>query len=319
MPRERAGLDAADLRHCAALLRAGSKSFARAARLLPARVRQPATAFYAFCRVADDAIDESDAPARALVGLHRRVDSIYGGQPEDDPVDRALAWVIERAAIPRPLVDALLEGFAWDLEGCRYERREDTLAYAARVASAVGVIMTLIMGVRERETLARACELGAAMQLTNIARDLGEDARRGRLYLPAQWLRDEGVDPAAFLRAPTPEPGVRRATARLLDEAAGLYARAQSGIGALPRDCRSAIQAALLIYRDIGRVIARRGYDSVTTRARTTALRKSWLIVRARVAATRRDAEGWRAPPLPELAFLVDAVRGPPLALECAR
>lgn len=311
----RPSLGPVDLRHCAALLRAGSKSFASAARLLPARVRPQATAFYAFCRVADDAIDDSDEPARALARLHQRVDAVYRGSPCDDPVDRALAWVVQTSAIPRPLIDALLEGFAWDVERCRYERLEDTLAYSARVASVVGVIMTLIIGVRERETLARACDLGAAMQLTNIARDVGEDARRGRLYLPAQWLREEGVDPDAFLRAPTPEPGVRRATARLLAEAHTLYGRAQAGIYALPRDCRPAIRAASLIYGDIGRVIARRGHDSVTSRAHTSAARKLWLLARAWLAAVRVDREAWRAPPLPEVAFLVDAVRAPALAV----
>ena len=309
------GLAEADHRHCVALLRRGSKSFATAAWLLPARVRPQVTAFYAFCRVSDDAIDESDDPARALAQLHRRVDAIYRGQPHDDPVDRALAWVVSSAEIPRPLVDALLEGFAWDLEDCRYERLDHTLAYAARVASVVGVIMTLIMGARERETLARACDLGAAMQLTNIARDVGEDARLGRLYLPAQWLREEGVEPEAFMRSPSPKAGVRRATARLLAEAARLYERAQAGIPALPRDCRPAIRAASLIYGDIGRAIALREHDSVTGRAHTSAGRKLWLLARAWLGSVRADAAAWAEPPLPEVAFLVDAVRGPALAL----
>lgn len=325
MPHEtalvlRAPLDlaAADQQHCADLLRRGSKSFSMAAKLLPARTRPQVTAFYAFCRVADDAIDQSEDPERALAQLHRRIDAIYRGEPNDDPVDRALAWVVESAEIPRPLLDALLEGFAWDLEECRYERLEQTLAYAARVASVVGVIMTLIMGVRERETLARACDLGAAMQLTNIARDVGEDARLGRLYLPAQWLREEGVDPEAFMRSPTPEPGVRRATARLLAEAARLYERARAGIPALPRDCRPAIRAASLIYGDIGRVIALREHDSVTGRAYTSMGSKLWLLARAWLGSVRADGAAWAEPPLPEVAFLVDAVRGSALALGSA-
>lgn len=311
----KAGLRLEDLAHCGELLRVGSKSFASAARLLPARVRPQVTAFYAFCRVADDAIDDSEDPASALALLHRRIDAIYDGRPYDDPVDRAFAWVVWTAAIPRPLVDTLLEGFAWDLEECRYERIEETLAYSARVASVVGVVMTLIMGVRERQTLARACDLGAAMQLTNIARDVGEDARRGRLYLPAQWLREEGIDPEAFMRDPAPLPGVRRATARLLAHAEGLYARAQAGIPALPRDCRPAIRAAALIYADIGRAIAKRGHDSVTGRAHTSSVRKLWLLGRAWLGAVRADAAAWREPPLPEVAFLVDAVRRSTLAL----
>lgn len=308
-----AGLCEADREHCARLLSAGSKSFFAASWLLPARIRPLATAFYAFCRVADDAIDDSDDPKQALVDLHRRVDAIYRGRPHDDPVDRALTWVVYEADIPRGLVDALLEGFAWDLEPVRYERLEQTLAYSARVASVVGVVMTLLMGVRDPSTLARACDLGAAMQLTNIARDVGEDARMGRLYLPGQWLRDEGVDPEAFVADPRPEPGVRRAVQRLLAEAELIYMRAHAGIAALPRDCRSAIHAAALIYADIGRVIEQRGYDSVTGRASTSLWRKLWLLSRAWLSRAPIDALALRAPPLPEVAFLVDAVRPPAL------
>lgn len=322
MPAERAlarrpdaALALADQEHCRELLRAGSRSFFAASWLLPARLRPSVTAFYAFCRVADDAIDLSADPEAALVDLRRRVDAIFAGAPYEDPVDRAFARVVERSAIPRPLVDALLEGFAWDLQECRYERLEQTLAYSARVASVVGVIMTLIMGVREPETLARACDLGAAMQLTNIARDVGEDARMGRLYLPGQWLREEGVDPEGFVRRPSPSPGVRRAVERLLAEAARLYARADAGIPVLPRDCRPAIRAASLIYGDIGRVIARRGHDSVTGRAHTSTARKLWLLGRAWLTQARRDARAWSEPPLPEVAFLVDAVRSHPGAV----
>lgn len=301
-------LSATDQEHCAGLLRLGSKSFSAAAWLLPSRLRPLVTAFYAFCRVADDAIDDGDDPLRALAQLHRRVDAVYRARPYDDPVDRALMWVVQEAEIPRRLIDTLLEGLAWDLEPVRYERLEQTLAYAARVASVVGVIMTLIMGAREPSTLARACDLGAAMQLTNIARDVGEDAQMGRLYLPAAWLREEGVDPEAFMLDPKPEPGVRRAIARLLAEADVLYARARIGICELPRDCRPAIHAASLIYADIGRVIARRGHDSITGRASTSTWRKLWLLGQAWMSRAPLDAAMLRSPPLPEVAFLIDAV-----------
>lgn len=306
--REPQALIVADQQHCRELLRVGSRSFTAASWLLPARLRPPVTAFYAFCRVADDAIDLSDDPVASLADLQRRVDAIYAGTPRPDPVDRAFCRVVHDAQIPRALVDALLEGFAWDLEDCRYETLEQTLAYAARVASVVGVVMTLIMGVREPETLARACDLGAAMQLTNIARDVGEDARLGRLYLPGQWLREEGVDPEQFLADPTASPGVCRAVARLLVEASRLYERSDAGIHKLPRDCRPAMRAASLIYGDIGRVIARRGHDSITGRAHTSTPRKLWLLARAWLGQARRDATAWSEPPLPEFAFLVDAV-----------
>ena len=96
--------------------------------------------------------------------------------------------------MPRILPDALLEGLAWDAMGRRYATLSDLRAYSARVASAVGAMMCVLMRVRDRDALARACDLGVAMQLTNIARDVGEDAREGRLYLPTDWLAGAGVD-----------------------------------------------------------------------------------------------------------------------------
>ena len=116
--------------------------------------------------------------------------------------DRALASVIARYAIPRAVPQALLEGFAWDREGRRYETLADLTAYAARVAGTVGAMMALLMDERRPEVLARACDLGVAMQFSNIARDVGEDARAGRLYLPQEWLREAGLDPEAWLAAP---------------------------------------------------------------------------------------------------------------------
>ena len=300
----RPAIDQADLARCRRLLAAGSKSFAAASRLLPRRTRDAAAVFYAFCRVADDAVDESEDPAAALAGLRVRLAAVYGGTADADPVDRALTAVVRAHDLPRAPFDALLEGFAWDAQGRRYETIGGVLSYAARVASAVGVVMTYIMGARDPHTLARACDLGAAMQLTNICRDVGEDARRGRLYLPESWLRAEGVDPDAWLADPLPDPGVARVVDRLLRLADELYARGLSGVEGLPRDCRRSIRAAGLIYADIGRVIRRNDLDSVTKRATTTALRKLWLLWRAHrwrdVAAPSVDA-----PPLAQTAFLV--------------
>ena len=152
--------------------------------------------------MADDAIDRTAAPRRRLRSLHERLDRIYRGMPVDHPADRAFAAVVERHLIPRALPEALLEGFAWDLNARRYDTIEDLHGYAARVAGCVGVMMTLVMGRRDPAILARACDLGIAMQFTNIARDVGEDARAGRLYLPQQWLREVNIGPNAFLARP---------------------------------------------------------------------------------------------------------------------
>jgi phytoene synthase len=210
--------------------------------------------------------------------------------------------------IPRGLPEALVDGFAWDAAGRSYETLSDVRAYAARVASAVGVMMTLIMGTRDRHTLARACDLGLGMQLTNIARDVGEDARMGRVYLPAAWLREAGIDPADVLRrdAPRFEPALGAVVLRLLDAADGHYRQAEIGVQGLPEDCRPAIRAAGAIYADIGRVIRRRGGNSVDRRAHTSALRKLWLLLCARLGPV--DPDPARPPPAQEIRFLLDAV-----------
>jgi phytoene synthase len=129
--------------------------------------------------------------------------------------------------------------------------------------------------------LARACDLGIAMQLTNIARDVGEDARLGRVYLPLAWLREVGLTQEDLLARRMPGPQVAKLVARLLDAADLLYRRADKGIARLPRGCRGAIFAARLIYSEIGRALARTGFDSITQRAHVPRLRKAWLLVRA--------------------------------------
>ena len=115
---------------------------------------------------------------------------------------RARARWCTATAIPRALLDALLEGFVWDAQGRRYETLEELHDYAARVAGTVGAMMALLMGARGPARWPAPATSGVAMQLTNIARDVGEDARDGRLYLPRAWLREAGIDADAWLRAP---------------------------------------------------------------------------------------------------------------------
>ncbi|MDJ0738561.1 MAG: phytoene/squalene synthase family protein [Gammaproteobacteria bacterium] len=295
-----------DLRDCRARLRAGSRSFHAAALLLPAGFCRPAAALYAFCRVADDAVDIDPDPVQALRALHARLDALYAGRPHDHAADRALAEVVERFAIPQALFAALFEGFAWDAAGRRYADRGQLLDYAARVAGTVGAMMALLMGVRDRDMLARACDLGAAMQLTNIARDVGEDARNGRLYLPESWLREAGVDPDAFVARPVFTPALGGVVQRLLDDAESLYRRADSGIARLPRRCRPAMYTARLLYAEIGREIERRHCDSVTQRAVVSPRRKlRTLLGLARLVGLSGAA--LTEPADPATAFLVAA------------
>jgi phytoene synthase len=303
--------DARTLAECRRLMRGGSRSFFAASLLLPARYRDSATALYAFCRVADDAIDLSSDPASALVLLRRRLDAIYAGTPGADPADRALAVVVRRCGLPRALLDGLLEGFAWDAEGRRYDTLAELEDYAARVAGTVGAMMALVMETQDATALARACELGVAMQLTNIARDVGEDARNGRLYLPRQWMLEAGLEPEGWLADPQPSPTLDGLVRRLLARADALYARAECGVAALPHRCRPAIQAARLVYAAIGREVLERPGRTMVHRAVVPGRTKLGLMLRALPAALLPPGHpldaGAAAPALPAVRGYVDA------------
>ncbi len=301
---------AADMAECRAALREGSYTFFAASLMLPAAVREPASALYAFCRMADDAVDapqtQSD-PHAAIARLRQRLDDAYRGRPHATPADRALAAIVAHYGIPRAVPAALLEGFTWDALGRRYETIEELQAYAARVAATVGTMMALLMGVRSADGLARACDLGVAMQLSNIARDVGEDARMGRLYLPLQWLREAGVDPDAWLLQPTFNPAIASVVQRVLDAAELLYQRVDSGVAQLPLSCRPGINAARFLYAAIGHEVGRNGLDSVSRRAVVPRARKLRLLARAMLQLWPTRA--LPAPPcLPATHFLVAAV-----------
>jgi phytoene synthase len=297
----------ADLSDCRQILREGSHSFFAASLLLPNEYREPITALYAFCRIADDAVDLADDPREGLKEIRDRLNKIYAGNPFDSPVDRAFSEMVRRHEIPYRLPAALLEGFAWDVAGRRYPTLSGTYAYSARVAGTVGMMMAILMGVRDKQVLSRACDLGVAMQLTNIARDVGEDARNGRVYLPLDRLRTHGVDVGSWLQAPAFNAGVRKTVFELLRAADILYERAEWGICQLPVRVRPGMFAARSIYAEIGREIERRHYDSVSQRAVVSGRRKLHLLgIAVRKAVTGRHHE--YAPPLDETRFLLDAL-----------
>ncbi|WP_342077391.1 15-cis-phytoene synthase [Yoonia sp. SS1-5] len=300
-----------DLDHCREAIRHGSLSFHAASRLLPGAVRDPALALYAFCRLADDEVDEGEYQAGAVLRLHERLDQAYAGKPRNAPEDRAFAAIVEDFEMPRALPEALLEGLAWDAAEHRYDTLSGVRDYAARVASAVGAMMCVLMRVRDPDALARACDLGVAMQLTNIARDVGEDARMGRIYLPLDWLDEAGIDPLNFIREPLPTDEIRRMVKRLLAEADRLYRRSEAGINVLPLKARTGIWAARLIYAGIGKQLRRQGYDSISMRAHTSTPQKlGWLAqsaVRTAGSVIMPKSAVVYARPLDEVAFLVDA------------
>jgi phytoene synthase len=308
---------ASDMASCRELLRDGSRTFFAASLVLPRRVADPAIALYAFCRLADDAVDLGNDRIAAVARLQERLDRGYRRQPMPHAADRAFAAVVEKFAIPYAVPQALLEGLAWDAASRRYETIEQLYDYAARVAGTVGVMMTLVMGQRRPEIVARACDLGVAMQLTNIARDVGEDARAGRLYLPLKWLREMNIDPDVWMANPVFNREIAMIVQRLLDVADAFYDRATMGIQNLPASCRPGIYAARALYAEIGREVERAGFDSVSQRA---------VVSTGRKLATLAATVAWResewasdrpfqrlAAPITATQFLIEAVVATPL------
>lgn len=308
---------AEDRRACQRLLREGSRSFYAASLLLPTRVRHDAASVYAWCRVADHAVDKTEEPAVGLESTRAGLERVYAGRPRG-PVERAFADAVFRNQISRDIPEAMLEGFEWDVNARRYETRSEVMDYCVRVGSTVGAMMTSVMDRRDSDTLAAACRLGAAMQLTNIARDVGEDARARRVYLPLDGLREAGLDPDAWLASPAPVDGIRMVVRGLLDDADDLYSAAWTGIERLPTRCRPAIRAAALVYAEIGQKIREADYDSVTARAWTRKVEKARLLARGfrnRPGAWERSRRSDRESNSVEradrsAAFIVDAASG---------
>ena len=190
--------------HAEQSIAVGSKSFAAAAKLFAPETRESAVLLYAWCRHCDDVIDgqelghgQVDGDRRAggerLAELERLTRAAYGDEPLQAPAFAAFQRVVRRHGIPLALPLDHLAGFRMDVEERVYVELEDTLEYCYHVAGVVGVMMARIMGAEDEETLDRACDLGMAFQLTNIARDIVEDARIGRVYLPRLWLDELGV------------------------------------------------------------------------------------------------------------------------------
>ncbi len=278
----------------------GSKSFALASRVLPAGCRDEVAVLYAWCRRADDAVDEVAPAAQpaALATLRAELAAAYAGRA-DDVVLRAVGAIANARAIPRAYPDALLDGMAMDVAGTRYATLDELIGYAWRVAGVVGLMMSHVMGVRDDAALRRAAHLGLAMQLTNICRDVAEDWARGRLYVPADVLARHGApDLADALGRPLPADAVAPlagAVRELLAIADRYYASGDRGLAALPWRCALAVRAARRVYRAIGGRLAARGHDVTAGRAIVSTPRKLWLLGGAvTLALAEAPGRAWR-------------------------
>jgi phytoene synthase len=259
------------------IIEQGSKSFAAAAKLFDPETRGRAFMLYAWCRHCDDRIDGQELgfgqsspdplEQRQILGeLIRDTEAAMAGETMDDPVFAAFQRVFTECSIPRRFPLDLLQGFAMDVDQVVYESFDDTLLYCYHVAGVVGAMMATVMGVQDRAIIDRAVDLGIAFQLTNISRDVMEDAADGRVYLPASWLREAGAptDPAAF---PGNEKAVFTVVSRMLREADRYYTSSLTGISSLPFRCAWAIAAARSVYGAIGKVVLARGADAWRQRA----------------------------------------------------
>ena len=261
-----------------------SKSFALAAKLLPPKVNHDAVVLYAYCRRADDMIDLCP-PAEQLTQLAQlraELSSVYAGEPQSDPLLAVFARVVQQCAVPRAYLDELLLGMEMDSRRVRYRTLADLLLYAYRVAGVVGLMMCHVMGVRRSEALRHAAHLGMAMQLSNIARDVGEDWERGRLYLPQDLLQQCGVtDLDQEQGGPLPRAaaaGIAHATELLLQQADAYYRSGDAGVRYLSLRCGLAIRAARLVYSAISGRVRAQGCDPFAPRAVVSRGKKLALV-----------------------------------------
>ncbi|MGL6044256.1 MAG: phytoene/squalene synthase family protein [Sandaracinobacteroides sp.] len=261
-------------------IRLGSKSFALASRLFDGGTRDRATLLYAWCRHCDDVIDGQylgegahdwgGTPAERLAMLRRLTDLALAGEPSGEPAFDALARVAALAPMPARYPHDLIEGFRMDVEWRPVISETDLLTYCYHVAGCVGVMMAIVMGVdrHDHPTLARASDLGLSFQLNNIARDVAEDADRGRCYLPAEWLAAEGLT-ADTHALPENRTALHRVVTRLVDLAERYEASAAHGVPALRNRQAWAVLSAAQIYGDIGRKVRGKGPAALDARAYT--------------------------------------------------
>jgi len=302
------------LAHAHRTIAVGSRSFATASRLFDAHTRRSAVLLYAWCRHCDDVVDgqhlggggATDPDGRGaerLRMLDAQTRQAYAGETMTDPAFAALQAVALAHRIPIALPLAHLDGFAMDVDGHRYDTLDDTLLYCYHVAGVVGLMMARIMGARDEATLDRACDLGLAFQLTNIARDIVDDAQVGRCYLPETWLAAHRV-PRAELADPRHRQALAEMAAALVRAAEPYYTSAGHGLAALPLRSAWAVATAHGVYREIGLRVEREGPRAWDRRVSTSRATKLRLLLRAAGTALRsrrqvppaRPAQLWQRP-----------------------
>ena len=269
-----------DYARCASITRRSSSNFYYAFMLLPAERRQALYAVYAFCRFIDDIADDDSVghPAELLARWRQELERVFGGLPSY-PVSRALAHNVRRFAIPRRYFEEIIDGVEMDLGRKRYATFDELRLYCYRVASAVGLVCIEIFGYRNPRTREYAENLGIAFQLTNIIRDLSEDAARGRIYLPLEDLARFGVTEDEILRGDDTLE-LRRLLEFEVERARSFYALAEQALAPEDRGAMVSAEAMRSIYRALLERIASKGCGVVGQRHHLSTPRKLYLVGR---------------------------------------
>jgi phytoene synthase len=300
------------------IIQRGSKSFAAAAKIFDQETRDNAYMLYAWCRYCDDQIDNqelgfnsqpqsTDKTQLILAELRQQTQAAINDEPSDNPIFEGLRYVLKRNEIPGRYALELLDGFAMDATEHKYRTLEETLQYCYYVAGVVGIMMAYVMGTREQTALQRATDLGIAFQLTNIARDVREDAEIGRIYLPGDWLAETGIAADEIL-APENAAALAKVVERLLNEADRYYLSANEGLRSLGFRSAWAVAAAREVYRAIGDIVRERGETAWEERVVVRKRRKLLGVAEGMLDAAKaslldkhtqaepRDTDLWTAP-----------------------
>lgn len=264
-----------------------ARTFELAGRFLGPARRDEAAVVYAFCRLVDDLVDEASDLASGSAAL-ARVEAELRDQAPARPLVAVFAELMDEYGVDRAVALELIAGVRSDSGPVALADDAALLRYCYRVAGTVGLMMCGVLGVRDKLAAPFALDLGVAMQLTNICRDVAEDARRGRVYLPATRLAQVGTSPADLLDGAAPRPALAEVVLDLLALADRHYASADIGMRFIPWRSRLAILVAARVYRAIGLVLRRRGGDAMSGRAVVPTLAKlGWSAVAlARFALT---------------------------------
>ncbi len=296
-PETRAALVA----HARATIKHGSQSFSAASQLFDSETRERAWLLYAWCRRCDDIADnqvmggelgdQSDLDAR-LAHIRRLTALAFEGKPTGDPAFDALGVVADECGLTPAMAEDVIAGFQLDAEDWRPRTEADMMRYCYHVAGAVGVMMAVVMGVdpRDSDTLDRACDLGLAFQLSNIARDIVEDDAAGRCYLPMMWLVEQDIEPGQHTK-PHHREELAEMAARLVALVEKHEAAARVGAERLPFRSRWAVLSAARIYGAIGRKVRARGTEAWNSRTYVPRWEKALYGVRAFLSAAINRAK----------------------------